>query len=474
MTTTFVGRRVAPWLPVTRKHLRPPIWLQLLWLLLVRFPVWVVLLVARSPAALIVFAFLVLSMAAYQAAGLFLVAGLYVAVVGAFLGVRIRYPEVYERRVHLVIRSRWRGSMYAGKWRAGMDLAGLSQRRDNGALYEPVLLSVRSTRSVDVVRVRMLAGQVVEDWGKVSDRLCQTFAAVDCRVHSVAGRPHELELLFLAVDPLQAIVEPVEPPVPVDLARLPVGVQESGEPYELALLGSHVLLVGATGAGKSSVIWSAIFQLAPAIADGTVKLWGIDPKAMELAAGEALFDRMAWEGAEEFAELLEDAVLAMKERQAGLRGVSRLHTPTVDEPLILVLIDELAALAYVNDRDVRRRIESALGLLLSQGRAVGVSVVGAIQDPRKEVLPARDLFPVRVCLRLTESEQVRLILGTGARDRGARADQISPSLPGVGFVQVDGVPEPVRVRFAYVTDDHIRGLAAGWRRSLTVIEGDAA
>jgi len=62
----------------------------------------------------------------------------------------------------------------------------------------------------------------------------------------------------------------------------------------------------------------------------------------------------------------------------------------------VILIDELAALAYVNDRDIRRRIENALGLLLSQGRAVGVSVVGAVQDTRKEVLPACDPFPVRV------------------------------------------------------------------------------
>jgi len=43
---------------------------------------------------------------------------------------------------------------------------------------------------------------------------------------------------------------------------------------------------------------------------------------------------------------------------------------------------------------------------------------------------------------------VRLVLGPGARDRGARADQISPSLPGVGFVQVDGVREPaVQLRY---------------------------
>jgi hypothetical protein len=42
---------------------------------------------------------------------------------------------------------------------------------------------------------------------------------------------------------------------------------------------------------------------------------------MELAAGEALFDRMAYESPEDFAELLEDAVLVMRERQAALRGV---------------------------------------------------------------------------------------------------------------------------------------------------------
>ena len=146
-----------------------------------------------------------------------------------------------------------------------------------------------------------------------------------------------------------------------------------------------------------------------------------------------------------------------------MRGVTRLHQPSPAEPLIVIFIDELAALSYVNERDIRRRIENALGLLLSQGRAVGVSVVGAIQDPRKEVLPARDLFPVRVGLRLTEAEPVRLVFSPGARDRGARCDEIPHSLPGVAFVEVDGEPEPVRIRFAYVTDDHTRTLAAGWR-----------
>jgi S-DNA-T family DNA segregation ATPase FtsK/SpoIIIE len=200
---------------------------------------------------------------------------------------------------------------------------------------------------------------------------------------------------------------------------------------------------------------------------------GIDPKAMELAAGEPLFHRMAYRDPADYAELLEDAVLVMHERQQALRGVTRLHNPTVAEPLIVIMIDELAALSYVNERDLRRRIDNALGLLLSQGRAVGVSIVGAIQDPRKDVLPVRDLLPVRA-LRLTESEQVHLTLGPGVRDRGAGADQIPRSLPGVGFVQIDGIAEPVRVRFAHVTDDHIRTFAAARRRPLALVPDSEA
>jgi DNA segregation ATPase FtsK/SpoIIIE, S-DNA-T family len=66
--------------------------------------------------------------------------------------------------------------------------------------------------------------------------------------------------------------------------------------------------------------------------------------------------------------------------------------------LIVVMVDELASLtAYLTDREAKKRISAALSLLLSQGRAVGVLVVAVLQDPRKDVLPARDLFPTRIC-----------------------------------------------------------------------------
>ena len=233
-------------------------------------------------------------------------------------------------------------------------------------------------------------------------------------------------------------------------------------PWTLRLLGSHLLIAGATGSGKGSVLWSLVRGLAPGVSDGSVQLWAVDPKGgMELTPGAALFTRFAYADPASMIALLEDAVAVMRERAERLRRAGcRQHEPSPADPLVVVLVDELAALvAYGPDRDQRRRAEQALSLLLSQGRAPGVLVVAAVQDPAKDVIAFRDLFPVRVGLRLVEDTQVDMVLGRGARARGAVCDRIPPSLPGVGYVVLDGVREPVRVRAAYVTDVDLRRLA---------------
>ena len=69
----------------------------------------------------------------------------------------------------------------------------------------------------------------------------------------------------------------------------------------------------------------------------------------------------------------------MRLRADRLMGHTRLHTPTVAEPLLVVLVDEIAALTgWISDRTMKKRIDTALSLLLTQGRAVGGVVVGAI------------------------------------------------------------------------------------------------
>jgi S-DNA-T family DNA segregation ATPase FtsK/SpoIIIE len=78
------------------------------------------------------------------------------------------------------------------------------------------------------------------------------------------------------------------------------------------------------------------------------------------------------------------------------------------------------------------------------------------------VLPFRDLFTYRIALRLAEDSHVDMVLGDGALDRGAACHLIPASLPGVGFVHVEGAHEPVRVRFSYLSDDDITDMAEQW------------
>jgi len=379
-------------------------------------------------------------------------------------------PAPFRRRVRLPARALWRRVfVYRRGWQPAMVTCGLDVRVVDRQ-YLPQLGRVTSTGAVDRIQVRMLPGQVLEDYAEKTDRLAMTLGAVECRVRT--GKRHgDLEFWLLVDDPLGRLVDPFDPGQgPPDYAALPVARREDAETYRLRLLGNHVLVAGATGAGKGSVLWSIAWAIRPGIAEGSAELWVLDPKGgMEFAAGAPLFARYCYgdtttqvgtqatrthEAA--FADFLEEAVAIMRARQVELRGVTRLHQPAPGDPLVVVFVDELASLtAYVTDRDAKNRIKAALSLLLSQGRAVGVVVVAALQDPRKEVLSFRDLFPTRIALRLTEPEQVDMTLGDGARRRGARCEEISEALPGTGYVALDGVAEPVRVRFPFISDDHI-------------------
>jgi DNA segregation ATPase FtsK/SpoIIIE, S-DNA-T family len=362
-------------------------------------------------------------------------------------------------------RTGWRRLwVYELRWRAVMTMSGLAKRyRDAEAV--PRLRKVVSTHWCDRVLIRLLVGQCIEDVERVAPELAHSFGARDCRVYE--HRPGWLWLELPTRDPLTAVVPALPVPEFADPAAVAVGLREDGEPWSIRVLGTHLLIAGATGSGKGSVLWSLLRGLAPGIRDGWVAVWAIDPKGgMELGPGRALFTRFCGEDFRAMADLLDEAVAVMQDRARRLAGVTRLHAPTPEEPLILVVVDEVATLsAYLPDRKLRERMANALGLLLTQGRAVGVSVIAALQDPRKEVLTLRNLFPARVALRLDEPGQSDMVLGDGARDRGARCDRIPDSLPGVGYVRLDGVREPSRVRAAYVTDADIAAMAAEYARA---------
>ena len=412
--------------------------------------------------------------------------------------------------------------VYRPQWKPLMRMLelGLGEEKDDNEVL-PDLLTVRCQGVADRVVIRTLPGQVLADYAQHADRFAATFEATDCRVRSVTQttlgmllrrlvarfarlvpvlaarmppaapakvRKRLVELWLLRSDPLAAPVPMLDVPGAdkVDLSRLPVAVTETGRPWSLRLLATHLLVVGATGAGKGSVLWSIVRVLGNAIRTRLVELWVIDPKGgMEFARGQRLFARYCYGNTSDtspdnqdgradpvdrekragyehaYADLLETAVETMRERQARLRGVLRSHRPSPGDPLIVLMVDEIASLtAYVTDRDAKKRISAALALLLSQGRAVGVCVVAAGQDARKEVLPDRGLFPNRLTLRLNEPEEVDLVLGNRARDRGARADEIPVDAPGIAYALADDHPDPERLRFAHIPDDEIDTMCA--------------
>jgi DNA segregation ATPase FtsK/SpoIIIE, S-DNA-T family len=375
---------------------------------------------------------------------------------------RYYWPRGFARWVATPARNTRRAWIYRRRWPAVMTIADLAPFY-RGRIILPVLVKVTTTRYVDRVAVLLVSGQSVADFANRADNLAHGFRAILCRVRS--ARSGAVVLEFVRCDALAAIIPALPIADQVDLRALPVGRREDGLPWLVRLHGTHVLLAGATGAGKASLLWGLVRAMFPAMRSGLVRVLAADPKLMELAYGRVIFDTYGAYAADpaSIVAMLETAVADMQARAAGFAGRQRDHTPTREHPFTVVLVDEVAFLtAYQPDRKLRERVMNALATLTTQGRAVGYTVVAALQDPRKDVLTIRNLFPDRIAMRLDEPEQVDMVLGDGARDRGAACELIStdPTVgAGVAFVRVESDPDPVRVRAGWVTDADIRAMA---------------
>ncbi|MDD4866856.1 MAG: FtsK/SpoIIIE domain-containing protein [Mycobacterium sp.] len=383
----------------------------------------------------------------------------------AYIGWAVLEPSSFTAWVSGPVRQRWLAWWrYHRTWESVCTLHGLIARLGERTLI-PALRSARIGDHADVLIVRLVAGQSIRDWHKCGEALAAAWRAE--RVTIRASAPGELRIIISRGD---VLAQPIHLPMPtrattVDLGAVRVGITATRRWWTLPVLGQHILIAGATGAGKGSVLWSLIAGLAPHVATGRVRLCVIDPKGgMELGAGAPMFSRFCHHTGQPTAELLRELVGLMQTRANRLRGHTRLHTPSTTEPLIVVVIDEIAALtAYLTDRKLRAETEQLVGLLLSQGRAVGITVVAAVQDPAKDTLPVRQLFTVRIGLRMTEATQTAMVLGQGARDAGAECDLIADTTPGIGYVMIDGTADPIRVRAFHVTDRDITLLARTFR-----------
>lgn len=245
----------------------------------------------------------------------------------------------------------------------------------------------------------------------------------------------------------------------------PIAVRENGEAVVYTLF--HTLIVGQTGAGKGSVIWSVLSGLIPAAREGLVEMAMIDPKSAEGRVGvgpasrnNAVFSEIATDP-DAWADLLERWVADLKERQ---RTAGRSAAITRDCPLRVLVIDELSALMVLDtDRKRAGEVQANLLTLLSQGRSANFLVIAAVQAPQKDMVgKARMFLGMRIALRTETGIETDLTLGDGSTLQGAAAHLIEPAnlgngykTAGIGYMRIEGESAPLRIRFPYTTDDDL-------------------
>jgi S-DNA-T family DNA segregation ATPase FtsK/SpoIIIE len=392
------------------------------------------------------------------------------------------HPDSFTRIASPRMRAfRRRWTRYIGRsWRDSLDHCGLTvQHRRTGELLVPRLAKVESpTPSIDVLRVVIRKGQSLTTFRNAQEELASALGADVIGIEQ--AKPRVLTITLVHGNPFDDVVAPADIPGDVDevdLTAIELGDTEYGQVWTEPLLGQHWLIAGATGSGKGSLLWNPLRAMGPAIRDGIVRVSAIDPKGgMETERGRPLFHRYATsaddeveydtdgDGAEDI-----DATLgllyqfrdAMKERQELLRSEGkRKFTASTETPFEVLMIDELAMLTALGGRRATiTAVNKLLAEILTQGRACGFAVIAYVQEPTKDIVPVRDLFTRRICLRVGSYNYVDIVLGDGARERGGLADEIPETgCEGIGYRTSEKSRQPIRVRAGYSDDEDIDDL----------------
>ena len=193
-------------------------------------------------------------------------------------------------------------------------------------------------------------------------------------------------------------------PIIADLSRMP-----------------HLLIAGATGAGKSvainSIIASILFNATPE----EVRFLMIDPKRIELSGYEGIPHLLHPVVVEP--KLASRALLwAVREMERRYRLLEEARVKSFDTfnevaeeklPYIVVIVDELADLMMVASKDV----EGAIARLAQMARAAGIHLILATQRPSVDVLTGliKANFPTRIAFKVSSKVDSRTIIdGSGA------------------------------------------------------------
>jgi len=218
----------------------------------------------------------------------------------------------------------------------------------------------------------------------------------------------------------------------------------------------HLLIAGATGAGKSVAINTIIASLLFNATPEEVRLLMVDPKRIELSGYEGIPHLLHPVVVEP--KLASRALMwAVREMERRYKLLEEAKVKSFDSynevseeklPYIVIIVDELADLMMVASKDV----EASIARLAQMARAAGMHLILATQRPSVDVLTGliKANFPTRISFKVASKVDSRTILDTSGAEH----------LLGLGdmLYLANGVPGLKRIHGAYISEKETEAL----------------
>jgi len=349
--------------------------------------------------------------------------------------------------------------------RSGRERAKLLETTLQNFGVNAKVIQVQSGPTVTRFEVQPEAGVKVSKILNLSDDLALNLAAPLVRIEApIPGKaalgievPNNIISLVyirevIEEDTFQNSISPLTVALGKDITGVPVIADMTKMP--------HLLIAGATGAGKSVCLNTLITSILYKAGPEQVRFMMIDPKVVELSVYNGIPHLLmpVLTDPRKASLALRNMVREMGRRyelfaHLGVRDITAYNElagegeeDLEDLPYIVVMIDELADLMYVSPGEV----EDAIARLAQMSRAAGIHLIVATQRPSVDVLTGiiKANITSRIAFTVSSQFDSRTILDTaGAEKLLGRGDML--------FYPVGSV-KPFRVQGAYVSEVEVK------------------